>query len=174
MLELWPSKKQWKKWSLPSKLAAIGVYVGIPLTILLFFLNFISQPNLNDIVRAVADEYETKLDEQYPVAHVVFGVYQNRNIIPSGLMPKNLEIDWSTGKVQSLNDNVLLVTLPNMVLNGKTFIGGNVTQVERRIGAKSGSIIKLGWFNPIVEVIGIDGELVVVALGFPANSSKDL
>ena len=90
-----------------------------------------------------------------------------------GLIPENLEVDWKTGKVQSTSNNILIVTLPNMILNGKSFVGGNVTQVEKRIGAKSGSIIKLGWFNPILEVIGIDDDLVVVALGFPADDSKN-
>jgi len=26
---MWPSKKQWKKWTLPSKLTAIGTLIGI-------------------------------------------------------------------------------------------------------------------------------------------------
>ena len=169
---LWPSKKQWKSWTLPNKLTAIGVYVGIPLSIFLFGLNCLLQPNSDDIVRRIAAEHETKLNKQYPTAHTAFGVYQDKDIVPMGFMPENLEIDWKTGKVQSTNNNVLMVTLPNMILNGKAFVGGNVTQVEKRIGAKSGSIIQLGWFNPILEVIGIDGELVVVALGFPAEDSK--
>ncbi len=172
---LWPSKKQWKSWTLPNKIGVIGGYAGIvaiPLAIFLFCLNYLLQPNLTDIVRTVAAKHETKLNKQYPTAHTVFGVYKDRDVIPMGLMPENLEIDWDTGKVQSINDNILLVTLPNMILNGGLFVGGNVTRVEKRIGAKSGPIIKVGLFNPILEVIGIDGELVVVALGFPADDSK--
>jgi hypothetical protein len=65
-----------------------------------------------------------------------------------------------------------MVLLPNMILNGKSFIGRNTTYLSKHIGAKSGSIIKLGWFNPILEVIGIHDELVVVALGFPTDDSK--
>lgn len=41
MALLFPTKKQWKRWSLPSKLTAIGTYVGIlgiAITLLLFFL----------------------------------------------------------------------------------------------------------------------------------------
>lgn len=41
-MSLWPSKKQWKSWSLPSKYAAIGVLVaivGIALTVLLSYLS---------------------------------------------------------------------------------------------------------------------------------------
>jgi len=174
-MNLWPSKKQWKSWTLPNKIGVIGGYAGIvaiPLGICLFVLTCLLQPNLDDIVRRMATEHETELNKQYPTAHTVFGVYQDGPIVPNGLMPENLEIDWDTGKVQSTNNNVLMVTLPDMILNGKSFVGGNVTRVEKRIGAKSGSIIQLGWFNPILEVIGIDGELVVVALGFPADDSR--
>ena len=116
-MDLWPSKKQWKSWTLPSKLTAIGVYVGIPIGIFLFGLNYLLQPNLDDIVRRIAAEHETELSKQYSTAHTVFGVYQDRNIIPMGLMPENLEIEWNTGQVQTTNNNVLMVKLPNMILN---------------------------------------------------------
>ncbi len=175
-MSLWPSKNQWKSWSLPSKLTAIGVLVSlvaIPLTIIIpLTVNYFSGPSLTDIVRAVGEEYKTELDKKYPTAHAVFGVYQEGFIVPKGQIPENLEIDWKTGKVQSTSSNMLRVTIPDMVLNGKSFVGGNVTQVEKRIGAKSGSIIQLGWFNPILEVIGVDDDLVVIALGFPSDNSK--
>lgn len=171
-MSLWPSKKQWKSWSLPSKYAAIALLITIVTIPLSIFVNYLLQPNLTDIVRTMAEKDGTRLNKQYPTAYTVFGVYQDRNVIPMGVTPENLEIDWKTGKVQSTNKNVLMVTLPNMILNGKAFIGGNVTAVEKRIGAKSRPIIRLGWFNPILEVIGIDDDLVVVALGFPADDSK--
>ncbi len=53
-MSLWPSKKQWQSWTLPSKLTAIGVLVSllaILLTIGLFAVNYFSGPNLADIVR---------------------------------------------------------------------------------------------------------------------------
>ena len=187
-MTLWPSKKQWKSWTLLSRLTFVGTYVtiaGIFLAISFFVINYLTRPDLapiqsdiadiksdlEDIVSKKAEEQETKLDKQY-LTHTVFGVYQDRDIVPIGLMPENLEIDWDTGKVQSVNDNILMVTLPDMTLNGKLFVGGNVTFLEKRIGAKTKPIIIIGEFNPILEVIGIDGELVTVALGFPANDPK--
>ena len=175
-MSLWPSKKQWKMWTLPSKLTAIGTLVGIvaiPLSILLFALSYFSQPNLDTIVRTLADKYETDLRKRYPTAHAVFGVYQGGLVVPKGLMPENLEIDWSTGSVQLSDNNMLSVTFPDMILNGKSFVVRNTTAVEKRIGAKSGSVIRLGWFNPIVEVIGIHDDLVVVALGFPGSDANN-
>lgn len=35
-----PTTSQWKKWSLPSKLSAIGVYIGLPLSVLLFAISY--------------------------------------------------------------------------------------------------------------------------------------
>lgn len=175
IMNLWPSKKQWKDWTLPSKLTAIGALIGVAaivLTVLLFAINVLLTPNVEKIVRKVADEYKTELNARYPIAHTVFGVHQTGIVVPKGLMPENLEIEWSTGSVQHVANNMLLVTFPNMVLNGKSFIDHNKTAVEKRIGARSGSVIRLGWFNPIVEVIGIQDDLVVVALGFPGSDKK--
>ncbi|MHC4539078.1 MAG: hypothetical protein ACYTEK_20745 [Planctomycetota bacterium] len=120
----------------------------------------------------MGEEYKHELSRRYSIAHTVFGVYQDGFVVPKGQMPENLEIEWSTGRIQSTNNNVLEVTLPDMILNGESFVGGNTTYLAKRIGAKSRPFIKLGWFNPIVEVIGIHDELVVVALGFPADDSK--
>jgi len=175
-MKLLPSKKQWKSWTLPSKIGVIGGYagiLGIPLTIILFALGNLLQPNLDDIVRRIAIENKTELNKKYPTAHAVFGAYQGTRIVPSGQMPKNLKIDWGTGKIQSTNNNILIVTLPDIILNGNSFIGGNVTQIEKCIGAKSKPIIKLGWFDPRLEVIGIDDDLIIIALGFPAYNQEN-
>lgn len=44
---LLPSIKQWKGWSLPSKLTAISAYVGIPLAVISFLLSFIPSESIN-------------------------------------------------------------------------------------------------------------------------------
>ncbi len=128
--------------------------------------------NIKNKITKLAEQLQPQLAKQYSRAYTAFGVYQDGFVHPNGLMPENLEIDWDTGRVQSINDNILMVKLPNMTLNGESFVNENSTFLKKRIGAKSGSIIQLGWFNPILEVIGIDGDLVVVALGFPADDSK--
>ncbi len=131
-----------------------------------------SKDDIKAAMREILQEKEPELSEQFPTAYTAFAVYQGRDIVPMGLMPENLEIDWNTGRVQSTINNKLMITYPNMILNGKMFIGGNVTQIEKRIGARSGSVIKVGLFDPRLEVIGIDDELIIVALGFPADDSK--
>lgn len=133
----------------------------------------LSESDKEEIVTRIAEQLQPQLAKQYSRTYTAFGVYQGEFVHPNGLMPENLEIDWDTGRVQSINNNILMVKLPNMTLNGKTFVNENSTFLKKRIGAKSGPIIKLGWFNPILEVIGIDGDLIVVALGFPADDSKE-
>ena len=44
---IFPTKEQWKKWTLPSKLTAIGVLVGISSIILTLIINFI--PNRRNL-----------------------------------------------------------------------------------------------------------------------------
>jgi choline kinase len=128
--------------------------------------------NIENKITNLAKQLQPQLAKQYSRTYTAFGVYQGEFVHPNGLMPENLEIDWDTGRVQSINDNMLMVKLPNMTLNGKSFVNENLTFLKKHIGAKSGSIIQHGWFNPILEVIGIDGDLVVVALGFPSDDSK--
>lgn len=172
IMSLWPSKKQWKSWTLPSKYTAIGLLVGI-VALLFFAVGHFSRPDWTDIVRTMGEKNRKELSKRYFIAHTVFGVYQDGFIVPKGQMPEDLEIEWDTGKIQSINNNILMITLPNVILNGKFFVGGNKTLLEKRIGAKSGAIIRIGWFDPRLEVIGIHDELVVVALGFPAGDSKN-
>lgn len=144
--------------------------LAVLLNIVVSVVNHFSGPDVADIVRTVAEEYKAELSKKYPTAHTVFGVYQGGFAVPKGQMPENLEVEWSTGRVRSTDNNMLMVTLPDMILNGKLFVGRNTTNVAKRIGAKSRPIIRIGWFNPILEVIGIHDELVVVALGFPEES----
>lgn len=122
-----------------------------------------------EIVTRVAITQAAQLAKVYPIAHAVFGIYQGKLVVPKGLMPENLEIDWDTGKFESIDNNMLKVELPSIILNGSSIISGNITFLEKRVGARTRPIIKLIGFNPILEVIGIDGDLVTVALGFPTD-----
>jgi len=133
----------------------------------------LSELDKEEIVTRIAERLEPKLSKQYSGTHTVFGVHQNQVVWPKGLIPENLVIDWDTGKFQSINNNTLMVKLPNMVLNGKLLVNSNVMFLEKRVGVKTKPIIRIGEFNPILEVIGIDDELVVVVLGFPVDDLKE-
>src|SRR5689334_5918956 len=54
---MFPSRKQWKKWSLPSKLTAIGAYVGIfalVLSVIFFVIPYFGQTEIIPAVPEVA------------------------------------------------------------------------------------------------------------------------
>lgn len=67
-MELIPTRKQWKKWSLPSKLTAIGAYVGIiALVVTIVFEIYNNKPatkkDVEEIINAKIDAFEAKLFE---------------------------------------------------------------------------------------------------------------
>jgi hypothetical protein len=78
-LSLWPNKKQWGSWSLPSKLAALGALLGI--ISLSFYclektfniLDWISHDNLTMVA-----EPEINVDLQFPYERVEKYVIQNK------------------------------------------------------------------------------------------------
>ncbi|GEM_PF-6213551 len=61
-----PTKEQWQKWSLPSKLTAIGAYVGILglfLTVIFFFVPYVSHTDSSKIEEDLTvAELESRID----------------------------------------------------------------------------------------------------------------
>lgn len=58
-----PTKKQWAKWSLPSKLTAIGAYVGVLGVLLSIFFFFITDTKQQIVSTVIAPLTPSKLDE---------------------------------------------------------------------------------------------------------------
>jgi len=123
------------------------------------------------IVTLIAQEFGRQLSDKYPQGHTVFGITRDGFVVPKGLIPSNLKVFWDTGKVHNISNDVVRITLPEMVLGGMR-ISRNVTDLVRQVGAKSGPLISIGGISPRVEIIGIQGDLVVVALGFEAKKQS--
>lgn len=74
MSKLFPNKNQWKRWSLPSKLGAMGAYIAIllaPFTIWSFFTpNSIVYNIYNNTKKEVINE-KTKEDKDYEKEHQI-------------------------------------------------------------------------------------------------------
>jgi len=87
-----------------------------------------------------------------------------------GLMPPELEIQWETGKVDWATERAVAITVPGMTRPAQRWVvAGNHVVFDKRIGVKIPLIPGLvDPFLPIFEVIGIDGDLVTVAMGLPA------
>jgi hypothetical protein len=172
IISLWPSKKQWDCWSLPSKLTAIGALVGITailLSIVLFVLNFLFAPDVEKIVRKVAEEYKEELSVNYPASYTVFGVSQDGFIVPKGLVPPNSDIQWNTAKVIELSESKIKIFVPNMTINTETNKGlkiiGQEVILSKKIGAKW-NMVGLPTLRIQVEIIGIYEDMIIVAIGF--------
>ena len=175
-MTFWPSTKQWKSWSLPTKLTAIGTLVGLVslgLYVLdkgLYIANVgTSEAEVEAIVRRVAQEYRDELKSKYPEAHTVFGITRDGFVVPKGLIPESIKVFWDTGKVHNISSNAVRIMLPDMVLYEGMRISGIITDLVRGVGAKSGRLISIGGISPRLEIIGIQGDLIVVALGFEAK-----
>jgi hypothetical protein len=172
IMNLWPSKKQWNDWKLPSKLTAIGALVGVValiLAVLLFVLNLIFTPNVEKIVRRVADECKAELIKKYPTAYTVFGVSQDGFIVPKGLVPPNSDIKWNTAKIIELSEHTIKVFVPHMTINTETNkglrINGQEVVLPKKVGAKC-SMISLPALRIQVEIIGIYEQMVIAVIGF--------
>jgi hypothetical protein len=78
-LSLWPNKNQWKSWSLPSKLTAVGALLGF-LSFSFYFLektfNILDWALQDDLKQVV--EPEVSVDLQFPYERVDESVKQNK------------------------------------------------------------------------------------------------
>ena len=129
----------------------------------------LSESDKEEIVKRIAERLEPQLSKQYSGAHTVFGITRDGLVVPGGLVSENIKVFWDTGKVHSISDDKVLITIPDIIPYNGMLIKGTITPLARRLGAKSGPLISVGGVSPIVEIIGIQGDLVVVALGFEAK-----
>ncbi|MDA2924638.1 hypothetical protein MYX65_08290 [Acidobacteria bacterium AH-259-L09] len=178
-MSLWPSKKQWRSWSLPSKLTAISVLLGI-VALCLWGIDKVtdlmkdtaSKADVEAIVKQFAQEYKAELEKQYPAAHTVFGITHDGFVVPKGHVPTTVKVFWDTGKVYNLSDNAVRIRLPDIKPYEGMLISGTIIDLVRKVGAKSGRLISVGGVSPIVEIIGIQGDLVIAALSFEAKNTN--
>ena len=131
-----------------------------------------SYAEMEEIVRCIAKEFSDTLAKRYGDNYTVFGISASGLVVPKGLVPENIKVLWDTGKVHNISDDAVLIRLPDIIPYDGMLISGNVTPLDRRVGAKSGQLISTGGVSPIVEIIGIQGDLVVVALSFETNKQK--
>ncbi len=74
-MSLWPNKKQWKTWSLPSKLTAIGALLGF----LSFSFYFLEKTfNILDLVLQDDLKPEVNVDLRFPYERIDESVKQNK------------------------------------------------------------------------------------------------
>lgn len=137
--------------------------------------------NQEAFIRRLAQEVRPRFERDSPEGHGVFGIAPQGLVVLKGLMPDGMEIDWNTGKVHKFSDTQVEVELPVYNPFPNVTVKGTIQRLDRIVGAKSsgmsialrgptGAIIRRNTYN--LEVIGIDGDLVVVALSFKESVVK--
>jgi len=125
----------------------------------------LSETDQETIVKNLAQEFVDQLRKSYPKAYGVFGIAPDGFVVPKGLIPDSIKIFWDTGKVYNITEDSVEIVLPDIIPYGGMRTSGNRTILAKKIGAKSGPLIRTGAVSPILEIIGIQGDIVIVALG---------
>jgi hypothetical protein len=125
----------------------------------------LSEADREAIVNQIAQEWDDRLRRDYPKAHGVFGITPDGFVVPKGLIPDAIKIFWDTGKVYNISETKVEIVFPDIIPYAGMRTSGTRTTLDRIVGAKSGPLIRTGSVSPILEIIGIQGDLVIVALG---------
>lgn len=61
-MKLFPTKRQWLQWSLPSKLTAVGTYVGIASFLAAILFVTVFSPRRGSLARSIDDQYAVEVE----------------------------------------------------------------------------------------------------------------
>lgn len=124
-MSLWPSKKQWKSWTLPSKLTVIGVVIGIiglvaiPITILLYFLSTKDNKNIqSQLDNLIVEKHEEELKKKYPGGYMFLRIDSSKNKSKNQFIPsksnfmEEYELDWNKFRISKVSDSSVTLELP--------------------------------------------------------------
>ena len=125
----------------------------------------LSEADREAIVNQMAQEFDDRLRKDYPKAHTVFGNKPGGFVGPKGQISDAIQILWDTGKVNWISEEFVGIVFPDIIPYAGMRTSGNKTILRREVGAKSGPLLRTGDVSPVLEIIGIHGDLVIVALG---------
>jgi hypothetical protein len=128
----------------------------------------ISDPISEAKVKQIASEQNNGLTVKYPLGSAAFGITQKGLVVPKGLVPSGLEINWETGRVLLMSSERVQIKVPQIIVNTEHYrsglIAGNIVELPKRIGAKS-RLIRAKDYSVVIEIIGIDNDMVIASLG---------
>lgn len=121
-MDLWPSKKQWKSWTLPSKYTVIGVFIGIVAIIITSFYYFLSTKDSKRIQLQLdglfMEKHGEELKKKYPGGHMLLRIDSSKSIsknefIPSGSnFMEEYELDWNKFRISKITESNVTLKLP--------------------------------------------------------------
>ncbi len=139
---MFPNKKQWNGWSLPSKLTAIGSYVGVAgflMTIILAIFNdsgnkvIESRPELEGVYYRLSMPVSEKDANQY--IHPPQNAHKKNIVFESDDTDKELEIVWENTRNRKSGDSgnsVSLIDDSTFLSVGKSYSLDNYKILSKR------------------------------------------
>ncbi len=126
----------------------------------------LTEEDIKIIVKETLKAQENDRAAKYPFGHIGFGISKNKFIVPKGDIPPEVKIDWSSGKILNVTDQLVDFILPNMTIKNVQFWSTRII-LKKKIGA----MIKpqrVDNISTIAEVIGIDhkNDLLIIGVGF--------
>jgi hypothetical protein len=131
-----------------------------------------SKEEIEEAVKKALKENESDLRRKYGENYSVAAITPNGFVVPKGEVPSGFDVKWETGRVVNISSEGVEIVMPDMVVNTihihNMRIYGNKTYLPKKIGVK---ISPIGFYDVsfVIEVIGIDRDLVIVGLGMAPN-----
>ena len=126
-----------------------------------------SDEDIKRIVEKTLQAQEERLKKKYPLGYFGFGIINNSLIVPKGLIPSDIEVDWSTGKILKETDTKIYLLLPSMIFKGIKF-WDNRTSLKKQVGLAQKTGYRVNNIRMISEIIGIDkvNDVLIIGIGF--------
>ena len=189
-MKLIPNRKQWNKWTLPSKYAALGIIVTL-VSLVLFFIvphcgpsKKVQQEIIKDtdslksdsqdikvtlqkLIDYYENEYRDALRSKYTEGYCLFAINEKEIVIPNkSIINERFKIDWNGVTVISRTPDFIFMKIGSIIdLANQNYVRNTTMGFSRKEGM-SGPFLTIGGMQVYTEVIDNKKESTIVALGF--------
>lgn len=115
-------------------------------------------------VTKIEESKKLELNKKYPAAYKVVGISEDEFIPSRSKLPKDLQIDWTSSKVERVTKDEIEILLPDMTWQTRQF-SSNKAILRKEVGSKVRPF-SYGGFTQEIEVITVEKDLVVAVIGF--------
>ena len=115
-------------------------------------------------VGRIEESKRPELSKKYPVVYKVVGILKHKFIPSRAQLPEGLQIDWNSSKVEKVTEDKIEILLPNMTWQTNQFVSNRVT-LKKEVGTRA-RLFSVGDWTQEIEVISVEKDIVVVAIGF--------
>jgi len=186
-MNLWPSKKQWKSWTLPSKLTAIGVLCALVLGIVGFivagFFHYLSTKESKHIQLQMdglfMEKHEEELKTKYPGGYMLISIDSSKNKSQNEFIPsrsnfmEEYELDWNKFKISKITESNVTLKLPWIRYKPQNTRIVDWTQTIPRSPIGKSYPFKVNWqtnkYKLYIELVEDKETVFALAIGFKKN-----